>query len=262
MVAIFIKAAASLATGLLGVASLRNMAETYYICSSSTIGTTTGVATPSNNVNSNSILEEYISMNENINECNVAIPQHKTDRDVIHDLKQMPRRDLIRLFLHCDVPNDLSEVCGDWDGILLNNNYILTSVSNFITNQLFGINYSGGWFGKTFEINKNTASTGIGENRFLSQTDGDSNKNIQNAHKFEYYKSKSKLKGNGILLDYSRHQNMLSPWKTMKDEIRVLRRSDINGKNDITILLGVGSMAWSGGFLNCQPFCLICSKEK
>jgi hypothetical protein len=65
-----------------------------------------------------------------------------------------------------------------------------------------------------------------------------------------------------ILLDYSRNQNILSPWKTMKDEIRILRRDNINGENDIAILLGVGSMAWSGGFLNCQPFCLIRAQEK
>lgn len=135
MVAIFIKTAASLATGLLGFASLRNMAETYYICRPPSVGLPFSI--PRLGGNNCMILEEYMSINEKTNECRIAIPQNKSDQDVIHDLKQMPRRDLIKLFLYCTVPNDLDEICGNWDGTLLNNNFIL--VSRLIKDRLFMI---------------------------------------------------------------------------------------------------------------------------
>lgn len=106
----------------------------------------------------------------------------------------------------------------------------------------------------------------VGENRF-SDKNMNSKTILHQQHPFDYFISESKLKGRGILLDYSRYQGILSPWKSMKDEVRILRRlrnvisekdnCDNNDVEEITILLGVGSMAWSGGFLNCQPFCLV-----
>ncbi len=44
----------------------------------------------------------------------------------------------------------------------------------------------------------------------------------------------------------------------MVDEVRLLKVpiiEDDEEKFDL-ILLGMGSMAWSGGMYNCQPFCL------
>jgi hypothetical protein len=103
------------------------MAETCYICSTreSSATTTGGVPSvddpffiPRLSGSNNGILEEYISMNENTKECRLIIPQDKSDQDIIHDLKQrMPRRDLMKLILCCTQPNDLGEICGDWDGI-------------------------------------------------------------------------------------------------------------------------------------------------
>ena len=68
-----------------------------------------------------------------------------------------------------------------------------------------------------------------------------------------------------IMLNYSPYQSILSPWKTMVDELRVLKpppdtstRKDLNGDKDKRgILLCVGSMAWSGGYWNGTPFLLV-----
>ncbi len=56
----------------------------------------------------------------------------------------------------------------------------------------------------------------------------------------------------------------------MIDEVRVIEIPNQNayegkGTQNITnqkeyIILGMGSMAWSGGMYNCQPFCLHKSK--
>lgn len=351
------KAAASLATGLLGFASLRNMVETQSIVRShhtavcaTRSSTSCNIATTLHGIHSpksknasrrrkRRILDEYISVNpttEGEGKYSISIPNSKTDEEIINDLKQMSRKDLMTLFLCCNIDYHqeheddvlLDEIRGDWDGILLNNNFILTSVSNFITNQLFGINHNGPWCGKTFGRKEHTdldddaqdemlatASSSssslsssvtkrMGVNRFYHDQDQkwsdkihskDSTNTattarrniIRKQHPFQYSISKSKLnKSQGIILDYSPYQSFWSPWKTMKDEVRILcfRRPSshagspetitatatdtatgtsqslstrgVTSKHEISILLGVGSMAWSGGFLNCQPFCL------
>jgi hypothetical protein len=119
------------------------MAETYCICKNSSGSATTikGSSLPIPTIRNDrshrvggigSILEEYICTNGGTtNECRIAIPKDKNDQDVIHDLKRMPRRDLIQLFLYCDVPHDLNEISGDWDGILLDNNSILVSTTAY-----------------------------------------------------------------------------------------------------------------------------------
>jgi hypothetical protein len=55
-----------------------------------------------------------------------------------------------------------------------------------------------------------------------------------------------------LILTYRRHQPWYSPWRTMTDELRLLRTSP----SGPTVLLGWGCMAWSGGILNASPFCL------
>lgn len=89
-------------------------------------------------------------------------------------------------------------------------------------------------------------------------------------HLFDYSQSTSRLQPHkqSIILDYQRYQHFLSPWKTMKDEIRVLKPTTSNRRRNMkimrrdiqeepAIMIGFGSMGWSGGKWNCQPFCLI-----
>jgi len=100
----------------------------------------------------------------------------------------------------------------------------------------------------------------IGINRFRSKTNS---AKVDQEHKFDVKLSQSKLRGEGCLLDYSLYQEKYSPWKTMVDEVRVLRcNPHDDGRDDCSILLGMGSLGWSGAFLNSQPFCLArCSSE-
>lgn len=53
---------------------------------------------------------------------------------------------------------------------------------------------------------------------------------------------------NNILHHQRKHRSII--WNTMKDEIRV-----VPGTNN-TILIGLGSLQWSGGMINAAPFCL------
>jgi hypothetical protein len=74
--------------------------------------------------------------------------------------------------------------------------------------------------------------------------------------------------GDALILDYNRYQPWYSPWRTMTDEIRVVRLSSPSPSSflgvapgdgegsDGTVLLGWGCMKWSGGILNASPFCL------
>jgi hypothetical protein len=55
-----------------------------------------------------------------------------------------------------------------------------------------------------------------------------------------------------LILTYRRLQPWYSPWRTMTDELRLLRTSP----SGPTVLLGWGCMAWSEGILNASPFCL------
>jgi hypothetical protein len=158
-----------------------------------------------------------------------------------------------------------------------------TSVSQFITHGLFGKGCK--WNGKSFYCNNhNKRKEYIGTNRFQTTTAGGGGGSIGNnhasfdeRHPFDYSYSTSRIQPHqtSIVLDYQRYQHFLSPWKTMKDEIRVLRprprttnRSNRRGQRNSghtqpnsnmepAILIGLGSMGWSGGKWNCQPFCLV-----
>ena len=155
---------------------------------------------------------------------------------VVQELRRMKRRDLLRLFQSCstDSPEMTEPIMGDYDGILLDNNG-LTSVTGFLTNGLFG----GGrtWNGKAFLLDS-------GINRFHSG---------RPTHSFDYSVGPSKLRPHkdAVRLDYSQYQLPWSLWKTMKDEIRVAAVLD-----DGEVWIGIGCMAWSGGFWNASPFCL------
>jgi len=164
--------------------------------------------------------------------------------------------------------------------------------------------------------NNNSNNSNIGINRFYStrtkNNDEDQdgiNVDIELEHSFAISIAPSSLRrrrrrvdddddGNNdddddskksIMLNYSPYQGILSPWKTMVDELRVLRppppplntsksrkdkststsstRNKGNNNNndddsdddedDRGILLCVGSMAWSGGYWNGTPFLLV-----
>jgi len=215
---------------------------------------------------------------------------------------------------------------GAWDGTLLDDNEVMTPIANFITNSLFGIRHGGKWAGKQLNMmsslsssskddngNNNNNNSNIGINRFYStrtkNNDEDQdgiNVDIELEHSFAISIAPSSLRrrrrrvddddGNNdddskksIMLNYSPYQGILSPWKTMVDELRVLRppppplntsksrkgkststsstRNKGNNNNDDDdsdddeddrgILLCVGSMAWSGGYWNGTPFLLV-----
>ena len=76
-------------------------------------------------------------------------------------------------------------------------------------------------------------------------------------HEFDFSILLSRvLKGADSLgLSYRAYQITLSLWWEMRDELRILRGFD--RKKDSEILIGFGSMSWSGGHLNSAPFCLI-----
>jgi hypothetical protein len=78
-------------------------------------------------------------------------------------------------------------------------------------------------------------------------------------HLFGYKLDPSRLypHESSICLDYTNSQSKLSLWKGMKDELRVLPISpNPNSMNKYDILIGLGSLSWSGGIYNCSPFCL------
>jgi len=161
---------------------------------------------------------------------------------VVEELKTLKRKDLLRLFLECAAPSDVSVTEGHWDGQNLDNNgVVMTSVSGFLT-TLFGMGRT--WNGKAFLTDKD------GINRFNSKGD---NVSIETEHRFDYSIRSSGL-GDGtttsLVLDYSPYQQPFSLWKTMGDELRVVPVK--SGQ----VLIGLGLMGWSGGILNSSPFCL------
>jgi hypothetical protein len=132
-----------------------------------------------------------------------------------------------------------------------------TRVTRFITNRLFGKGRR--WNGKRFNV-----ETLDGINRFEAfsqKKDRVDPKKVtvtlktETNHAFDWGVDRSPLSADkkSIVLNYERHQKNWSLWKHMTDELRMLP-VDANGQYDI--LLGLGSMRWSGGALNCSPFCL------
>ena len=206
----------------------------------------------------NTILEQYIS---STGDGKVSAPSNKSVDDIVADLQRLRRSEFLELWMACDAPaQNMKSVDGDWNGVLLDNNGLLmTKVSEFLTDALFGRKFDK-WNGKAFRIGE---SGGI--NRFLPKCNGNDRSSgtneVQYEHKFDCRVEKSKLdqSGEALVLQYANHQGRLSPWHSMRDEIRVL---PINkGKKDGGILLGLGCMKWSGayvrdGMLNSAPFCL------
>lgn len=194
-----------------------------------------------------------------------SAPVGKTTREVIRDLERMKREELLTLFLSCTAPTELTQIQGEWDGTLLENNgVVMTNVSALISNKLFGRGRT--WNGKAFSAAKPEEPLASGINRFRSGDDPsvDSNGAITTNHSFDYSVSESVFGINrSVRLKYANYQALLSPWRTMNDEVRVLRMPSSSGstEEDGGILIGVGWMAWSGGSLNCQPFCLIQSNR-
>lgn len=160
---------------------------------------------------------------------------------LVEHLQSLSRAELLRIFLQSLPPTDADDIRGEWNGVLLNNNSLGMTVigSKLMSNVLFGKGRR--WNGKTF------GSKGRGINRFHHRGETGAVKE----HSFNYAIKESEIdssRKSSICLDYSQYQSAFSLWRTMKDEVRCLPQGGV--------LIGFGSMAWSGGFLNAAPFCL------
>jgi hypothetical protein len=185
----------------------------------------------------------------------VIVPSKIVD-EIVDDIKQMSRRDLLQLWLRCDVPSSLPSIDGDWNGVLLDNNGpVMSTVSTILTDGLFGRGRK--WKGKAFH---SLARKGI--NRFSPRRVGEdvsAQSDTHFEHQFDLSFENSRLdpKSESLTLRYSNYQSRLSLWHSMRDEVRVLCL-DEEGRG---ILLGLGCMKWSGalwrdGMMNSSPFCL------
>lgn len=118
-------------------------------------------------------------------------------------------------------------------------------MTRFLTNVLFGKGRK--WNGKAFRANKR------GVNRFHSkQING-----TDYQHEFDYSLEPSRIgtsHRSSISLCYSKYQFPLSLWHSMRDELKCVPVG--NGDEKVQVLIGFGSMSWSGGKLNASPFCL------
>jgi len=188
----------------------------------------------------------------------IQVPKEKKVEEVVQDLKELSREELLLLFLSCEAPKDSNDITGEWNGGLLDNNgWIMTSVGDLLTNQLFSMGRT--WNGKSF-LGRETS---VGENRFRPRLRSDDLEKIEREHKFQYSLEPSRLNANSpsLTLKYSKYQGKLSLWNSMRDELRVLRLPQQEGKKGGGIMIGMGCMAWSGAFwrdgmMNCSPFCL------
>jgi len=196
------------------------------------------------------VLEQYME------DGKICAPSDKSVKDIVSDLQQLRRSELMELWLACEAPpQNMKSMDGDWNGVLLDNNgMLMTKVSEFLTDALFGRKF-GKWNGKAFRAGEN----GGGINRFYSRRSNDDDNTVQYEHRFDCRVAASQLdrKGDALVLKYANHQNRLSPWHSMRDEIRVLPMAGRSGG----VLLGLGCMKWSGayvrdGMLNSAPFCL------
>lgn len=84
-------------------------------------------------------------------------------------------------------------------------------------------------------------------------------------HPFDISINPSSVQQNkqSVVIRYGQYQSIVSLWKTMVDEIRILPLSVIldettlpSAATDIEVMIGLGCMKWSGGMLNASPFCL------
>lgn len=205
------------AAAVLAVASGRNMWQTYCICKDDR---TKGEICPSAPANAES------------------------REDALAKLQEMPKRDLLYLFLSSESPKNLESIKGEWNGILLKNNFVLTTTTRILTNVFFG--WGRRWNGKAFYDKQ------LGTNRFRPKADSSK---METEHRFDYTVGPSRLDPteSSVNLIYTRHKTSFSPWKTMVDELRVL---DLPEECPIEVMICMGCMGWSGGMLNASPFCL------
>lgn len=257
------------ATAVLALASCRNALETVSLRSKF-------AAELHNHHNSNNERSEQISTMLGVNQPNVLVAstaavhgsiaeeENSTNPSIIlRNLQSLSRHDLLQTFLASAPPTSLESIQGEWNGILLNNNAVLTTVTAFLTHALFGRGRT--WNGKAFCFVPNKEDNGTklgGVNRFQASTASSSSREkctdtIETEHCFDYDISPSRLDsqqgGLSVNLVYNHYQGPLSPWKTMRDELRVLALPE---NSPIEVMICVGWMAWSGGVYNASPFCL------
>jgi len=191
---------------------------------------------------------------------------------------------LVQLFLHCDAPSSVSEFAfgddttsdgnddnndgrgDDWkyDGFLLDNGPILSPVTNFITNRMFGRGRK--WLGKAYYLTppKTTATTtttttttatcasndnnvdtiiGVGRNRFSHDNHHPTTQSVASNElldrTFDYSIEKSALPSSlstsskSLFNRYASHCSLFSSllsllWRGMVDELRVVALLDNN----------------------------------
>ena len=175
---------------------------------------------------------------------------------VVQNLRSLKRENLLHIFSKSRSPSNLTEIQGEWDGCLLENNgVIMTLVSKIMTNGLFGFGRK--WNGKEFMLDSK------GTNRFIvkgisNDGSGKHHSSIDTAHDFDYSitdsvvdnKQETTTSSSVVRLKYSNYHRTLSLWSTMADEVRFIPAGDKQ------VLIGFGCMEWSGGMLNGAPFCL------
>jgi hypothetical protein len=112
------RAAAGAVTATLALSSGRNMLQTFQI--SRAHQETTDIKAP------------WIppSLHRHMSDPD---PTSKTDTaSVVSDLKELGRKELVELFLTCQPPANVSEIEGEWSGVLLENNgFVLVGSSNY-----------------------------------------------------------------------------------------------------------------------------------
>ncbi len=120
---------ASAAT-VLALSSIRNVVQTMHLINnkctitSPDSGAGAGAATRIGPLDkSDEIFQQYI--NPSCSKLN--IPTSKTTEDILQDLQHMRRRDLLKLYILCDAPEETKRIKGLWQGILLDNNPVLVS---------------------------------------------------------------------------------------------------------------------------------------
>lgn len=217
----------------------------------------------------------------------------KSVSEGLTELRKMPRRELIQLFLQCENTESLALFNHDtnqqhavYDGYLLNNGPILvypsdahclhssrlssffscfvfilirqTHVTSFITNRLFGRGQQ--WLGKVYFEPTGADAIRKGQNRFACK------QGERLDCTFNCYIGPSALcrrlptmQGPSVIInDYAPHNNNLLPsslvWGGMVDELRIIPMAQSGQK---VILLGMGYFKWSGGVWNAAPFCLV-----
>jgi len=194
----------------------------------------------------------------------------KTTDEAVHELSNMKKKELVDLYLQCEPPDLSSDIAYyndkkgyqyQYDGYLLDNGPILTLVTGFITNRLFG--KGNPWLGKAYmKPTSNDKNGGEGKNRFALNSSIKTPQRLDRT--FDYSIGKSILPSpsstnKSLFNKYASHCSSLSPmslvWRGMVDELRVIKLS-----NKERVLLGMGYFAWSGGVYNLAPFCLVARK--